>query len=313
MTDSPPGPMGCVLDPVATNETIISLMMDGKSPVCSDNAEIRGAWSRAKARGVVAVLLPRIQSKLFPNRKADYQRRGTCVGRGTYRAAWLSYLAAIESRKLIGRPVVLAYEPIYAGSRVEIGGGRISGDGAVGAYAAKWLSLFGTTERVRIGQYDLSTDSPEGREDLAVSWGSRGAGVPPEVEAECLKHTFDAHIAKNVEEQMDLLACGFAGAFCRGRLNGKRDENGMARPAGSGAHCEAVVGVFIGANGEDALLMQQSWGDQPAGPSFLKIKGGDDYKLPQGCYGIYADDQSAVWQSFAESWHFECPEGSQWR
>lgn len=315
MSEDTPGQMGCVIDQVATDAALVSMSASaGRSVVFGDSRpSLRGNWEAMKARGVTAILMPQLAEKYFPTRKADYQARGTCVGRGTYRAVWLSYLAALDRKVMPGRPIVVAYEPIYAGARVEVGRGRLgSDDGAVGAYAAQFVSQFGVCDRNRFGAIDLSVDSPQGREDLAVAWGAPGKGVPAEVEAACAKHRFDAHFAKNVTEQMDAVSAFFPGAFCRNRLNGPRDANGMSRPAGSGAHCEAVVGVFITPAGDDALLMQQSWGNQPSGPSVLKIKNHPDYQLPQGCYGITASDQARVFTNGAESWHFEPREGSAW-
>lgn len=309
MEDSP-GPMGCVLDEAITDSVTVAMQACGQDPIFTGSRpELAGNWSRLKSQGVKAVLLPRIASAYFPDRPADYQRRGTCVARGTYRAAWLSYLHSINAKLLPGKPIILAYEPIYGGSRVEIGKGRIGGDGSVGAWAADWLRLYGACERAKYQSADLSEDTPTGQESIAVEWGSNG--IPADVEAACKKHPFRTHRTLNVEQQMDAVSGGYAGAFCRGRLNGSRDKYGMSRPAGSGAHCEAVVGVFVAHNGEDAVLMQQSWGNQPSGPAVLKMQDGE-FPLPQGCYGLFASDQAAVWKNFAESWHFEPLENSSW-
>lgn len=304
--------LGCILDQAATEATIVRMQASGQQPLFGDVPQLRGTWDRLKARGVKAVLLPQLMDKYFPGRPADFQNgspgtrpapdEGTCVGRGTYRACMLSYLHAIDSRQIVGRPVVIAYEPIYAGSRTVIGGGRLRGGGSVGAWAAEWVSRYGCVSRHKCGSLSLE-DTPIGRTDLAAKWGRNG--VPISVMQTGANHRFDAHFAENVDQQLDCLAAGFAGAFCRSRLNGKRDQYGMSRPAGQGNHCEAVVGVFVGHNGEDAILMRQSWKDAPGGPSTLKLHGGETYQLPQGCYGIFADDQRNVWSRWAESWHFQ--------
>jgi hypothetical protein len=309
MTEPFIGPMGCVLDAAATEAVLVSMSADGGKPLFGDaRPSLKGYWSRLKAQGVTAVLMPKLMSKYFPNRKADYQKRGTCVARGTYRALMLSYLHAIDQKRILGRPVVIAYEPIYVGSRVDIGGGRLNGDGSVGAWAGKFASLLGTCERNRYGSVDLSVDDPEGREDLAVSWRA----LPAEVKAACALHRFDSHFAETIEDQKDALAAGFAGAYCRNRLNGNRDADGIARPAGSGAHCEALTGIAVAKNGEDVFLYQQSWGNQPGGPAVLKCRDGFEYELPQGCYGLYESDHKASMGQWSESWHFEAREGMQW-
>ena len=309
MTEPVFGPMGCILDPVATEAVLVAMSADGGKPIFGDaRPSLKGHWSRLKAQGVTHVLLTQLFTKYFPNRKADYQGRGTCVARGTYRSVNTSYLNAIDQKIILGRPAVIAYEPIYVGSRNEVGGGRLNGDGSVGAWAAKWVSMYGVCERNRYGAIDLSVDSPAGREDLAVSWRS----VPPEIKAACALHRFDAHYCETVEDQKDALAAKFAGAYCRNRLNGNRDADGIARPAGSGAHCEALVGIAVAKNGEDVFLYQQSWGSQPGGPAVLKLRDGYEYELPQGVYGLYESDHKASMGQFSESWHFECREGSQW-
>jgi hypothetical protein len=322
MTDQEPGPMGCYLDQAATEATLVRLISSGELPIFGDRPTLKGTWSRLKSRGVKAVLLPKLMEKYFPGRGADFQNgsrgakpapdEGTCVGRGTYKACNLSYLAALDSRQIPGRPVIIAYEPIYAGARMKIGKGRIRGGGAVGAWAGEFCSRYGTICRGDAGdggRWPLP-DTPIGRTDLASSWGRKG--LPEDITAACGQHKFEAHYCRSVEEQMDALAAGFAGAFCRGTLNGSRDKYGMSRPGRSGAHCEAVVGVFVAHNGEDAILMQNSWNNQPSGGSVLHIDGGERYELPQGVYGIMASDQRRVWKSFAESWHFQPGAQSAW-
>jgi hypothetical protein len=311
---------GALIDPAVTDATVISLMAAGNQPICGDNPGIKGSWSRLKARGVKAVLLPQLMTKYFPRRGADFQNgnrnaspapdTGTCVSRGTYRAAMLSYLQQIDSGNLYGKPTILAYEPIYGGGRMNIGKGRMgSGGGMYGGWAAEFLSRYGACARNRYGSIDLSVDDPIGRTDLARDWGNRG--VPKEVLEACV-HKFDAHLARTIDDQMDALACGFGGAFSRNVTGGQRDANGMSRLSAPAAHCECVVGVFVAHNGEDAILMQNSWKDQPGGGSALKMADGNEYLLPQGCYGVFSEDQARALKS-GESWHFELKQGNEWR
>jgi len=311
---------GALIDPAETDATVVSLMAAGGQPICGDNPSIKGAWSRLKARGVKSVLLPHLMTKYFPRRGADFQNgsknaspapdTGTCVARGTYRGAMLSYLRQIDEGAVYGKPVVLAYEPIYGGGRITIGKGRLGNSGGMyGGWAAEFVSRYGACARNRYGSIDISVDDPIGRTDLARDWGNRG--VPKEVLEAC-NHKFDAHLARTIDDQMDALACGFAGAFSRNVTGGKRDANGMSRLSEPAAHCECVVGVFVAYNGEDGVLMQNSWNSQPGGGTTLKMAGGYEYQLPQGCYGVFADDQARAMKS-GESWHFELKQGSEWR
>jgi len=111
---------------------------------------------------------------------------------------------------------------------------------------------------------------------------------------------------------MDCLACGFSGAMSGNVTGGERNQYGMSRLNSPAAHCETVVGVFVAQNGEDGVLRQNSWRDQPGGPQILKMANGREYPLPQGCYGVTASDQAKALRG-GESWHFECKEGSEWR
>lgn len=311
---------GALIDPAVTDATVTSLIAHGSQPIAGDNAAIKGMWNRLKARGAVCVMMPQLMTKYYPKRGADFQNgnrnaqpapdTGTCVSRGTYRACMLSYLHAIDTGKIYGRPAVLAFEPIYGGGRITIGKGRLgNGGGMYGGWAAEWVSRYGCCERNRYGNIDLSVDDPIGRTDLAREWGNRG--VPAEILA-ASKHKFDAHLARTIDDMMDCLACGFAGAMSGNVTGGERNQYGMSRLNSPAAHCETVVGVFVAQSGEDGVLRQNSWRDQPGGPQILKMANGREYPLPQGCYGVTASDQAKALRG-GESWHFECKEGSEWR
>lgn len=314
---------GCLIDPAVRDATVVSLVAAGRNPISDDNPAIRGAWGRLKARGVMAVMLPQLMFKFFPNRQNDFQNGsrsaqpapdgGTCVARGTYRATTLSYLRAIDERKIVGRPVIFAYEPIYGGGRVTIGKRRLGRSGGMyGGWAAEWASRFGMVDRNRFGLHDLSQDTAIGRTDLASDWGYNGP--PAEVIEAAKKHPFDAHLSRTADEAADCLACGFAGAFSRSWAGqGQRDQYGMVRPSPS-AHCETLCGIFQAYNGEDGFLHWQSWGQNtPSGNNQLKLKDGSTYTLPPGCYGVRRSDVEKAFQGNGESWHFECREGSQYR
>jgi hypothetical protein len=125
-------------------------------------------------------------------------------------------------------------------------------------------------------------------------------------------HKFDAHLARTIDDTLDVLACGFAGAMSSNLTGGPRDQYGMSRMSEPTGHCETVVGVFVAHNGEDGVLRQNSWKDSPSGPTTLNLANGQEYKLPQGCYGVTASDQEKALRG-GESWHFECKAGSEWR
>ena len=297
-------PSGCLLDPTIRD--------------AANNASINGEWERLKARGVQAVLMPHLMGKYFPGRRNDFQlaRRpprsdddpGSCVARGTYRAATMTMLRQIDEKQIVAKPVVLAYEFIYGYGRTVIGKSSLgNGGGMYGSMAAKTLSLHGAIPRAKYESTDLSVDNPFGRPDLARLWGTNRKGPPADLVAAANGHRFDAHLANTSAETADALACGFAGAFSRSwATTGKRDQNGMVRPTPS-AHCETLCGIFQAHNGEDGY-------NTPSGPNVLKLRDGSTYELPIGCSGVYRSDMDKAFRSGdAESWHFELREGSQWR
>ena len=76
----------------------------------------------------------------------------------------------------------LAPEVIYGGSRVEIGGGRIRGDGSIGAWAARWVRDYGVVPRGLHGSHDLRLYD----ENRCRDYGRRG--VPDDLEALAKEH-----------------------------------------------------------------------------------------------------------------------------
>lgn len=270
--------------------------------------ELKGFWQQCVSRGITGIFLQDAERELFgENRPADFQQRGTCVSRGTYRACQDSWLYSLARKGTIGRPVLIAYEPIYAGSRVNVGRGQLGGeDGSVGAWAAQYVHDYGLLERAVYGSVDLS----ESREDLAVAWGAPGRGVPGELLQASSPFRAISHKAENVEELADCIAAGYAVAFCSNTLWGDRDGSGMARPSGRGGHCEEVCGVFLTADGDLGFVRQQSWGVRPRGPDVLSCKGGAMKTLRQGAYGAYAADLQRALQQ-GEAWAFEIRTG--WR
>ena len=317
---------GCLLDPAIRDATVVRLLAEGKQPIFSNNNGIKGAWARAKARGVVAIILAPLMRKYFPNRKNDFQNggrnaqpapdHGTCVSRGTYRAAMLTMLRQIDEQQIVGKPGVLSYEFIYGYGRTVYGKSRLGNSGGMyGGWAAQVASLTGIPLRAKYESADLSADTPMGRTDLARQWGTDRRGPPADIIAAAKGHTFDAHLANTSEEVADALTCGFAGAFSRSWAGeGERDKNGMLRPSPS-AHCETLAGIFVAANGETGFLHWQSWGENvPSGNNKLKLADGSEYLLGPGEYGVYQSDVDRAFKSGdAESWHFEMREGSQWR
>ncbi len=180
---------------------------------------------------------------------------GACVGFGT--AAAVEHLMCVELAASGGtskefRPV--APEVIYAGSRVEIGGGRVRGDGSVGAWAAEFVRRYGVVPRGVFGALDLSRYSESVCRDLGRS------GVPAELEAVARKHPVQG--IANVRTWAEARAAvrnGYPVAVCsRQGFRLERDADGFCPPAGVWYHCMALVGVRGGDRPGGFLV--NSWG-----------------------------------------------------
>lgn len=312
------GPLGCIINEdytLAADQNIAqatgeSVFFDESPSV----AEFNGRWEYLKSRGVMGVFLFEGYEKIRSLVPHD-QRSGTCVGRGTHMAVQHSYYNALASGVAIGDgSIEIAWEPYYIGSRVYIGKSQLSGEGSVGAWAAEWAAgingIGGACLRQPYSNIDLTLTN----ERWAVANSNRGGGLPADILAACQKHTCRVHRVRNNKEIADSIASKFAVARCWNTLFGPRDSNGFSRPAGSGAHCEAVVGVFVMTNGKTGFVELNSWGEnQPSGPRTLKYAGGE-ILLPKGCYAVTEDDFLRAQQArFWEAWSFAFRKGEEFR
>jgi hypothetical protein len=158
------------------------------------------------------------------------------------REAWIKD----RERRLYGFEMT-ASEPVYALSRVEIGGQRGSyRDGSVGAWAAEAIQKYGTLsyrELARMNQGD-HYDSKRAKE-----WGAQG--LPDDLEPDAAKHTLaTTSLVTNFIDAAHLLENGYGIAVCSnvGFQNGRRgqtqrDEQGFASPSGTWNHCMFLCGV----------------------------------------------------------------------
>ena len=201
-------------------------------------------WEAAKA--VTGAVLPaRNQGQV-----------GACVGFGT--AAAVEHLMCVElaagsSSVREFRPV--APEAIYAGSRVEIGGGRVSGDGSIGAWAAEFVRRYGIVPRGKYAAFDLTSYSERTCREL----GRTGLGVELDAVAKTSPVRGTAIVA-NWNEARAAIRQGYPIAVCsRQGFRMERDRDGFCPPSGVWYHCMALVGVRGGARPGGFLV--NSWGD----------------------------------------------------
>jgi len=228
----------------------------------------------------------------FPNYVA--QEIGDCVSHG-YRTC-IDVLKCVQIA-LAGDHSLwtaeTATEPIYGGSRVEVGGGKIRGDGSVGAWAARWITMWGVLARMPYGTIDLTLYSGS----RAKQWGR--TGVPDELEPIAKEHPVQTvSLVQTYEEARDAIANGYPVAVCSNQgFTMTRDSEGFANPRGSWGHCMAFIAVDDGYR-RPGLLCQNSWGsdwitgpkrnDQPDGSFWVDAEvadrmlgGGDSFALSQ--------------------------------
>ncbi|GAB6185893.1 hypothetical protein [Thermopirellula anaerolimosa] len=258
--------------------------------ICADNGpeDLYAAAPHLKGvgEGVRAVLLDALRQAEGGWRPYRAQTRGTCVGRGGGRACdILQALKVAEGAQWRAR---ISSEIIYGFARVEIGGRRIRGDGAVVANAVEAVRRLGVLPR---GRYETESGPieipPEDDDGLAAQWGLRG--VPDELEPLCLRHLVRQWApVRNYAQARDAIAAGYvvwfgtSQAFWRS-LPARRDADGFLRPVGSTAHSWLAVGADDDRSRPHLILDNRSWGDGwVTGPEGA-------YPIPPGCYRADAE------------------------
>lgn len=184
---------------------------------------------------------------------------GSCVSFGTANA--IEYLIAgkiVHDRKTgvpAGEWKPLVQEAIYGGSRVEIGGGRISGDGSIGAWAAQFVQQWGVLPRDKYEGEDLTAYS----ESLCRKWGREG--VPAKYEELSKKSPVKgAALVKSFDEAEKAISQGYFIAVCSDQgFSMQRDNEGFCAPRGQWMHCMSFVGAKRG--NRPGLFIVNSWGD----------------------------------------------------
>ena len=167
----------------------------------------------------------------------DQNPVGSCVAFGTTYATETSLCVGIAQGDMANEFRSFSREVVYGGSRVQIGKGKIRGDGSVGAWAASFVNEYGNLPRDRYDGYDLREYSPS----TCREFGSRG------VPASLLPKTKDYPVSgiaqvRNGAEARKALANGYAIAVCSGIWQ----------------HCMAIDGYQSGKR--PAFHIVNSWG-----------------------------------------------------
>ncbi len=215
-----------------------------------------------------SVFLWQSYEKLFgkPPPSKDQSSIGSCVSFGTNTA--IEYTLATQIVLAKGSKEEfrhIAEEVTYGGSRVEIGGNRIRGDGSVGAWAAQFVQKWGIVARDKYAAVDLSVYS------VATCRKFGQSGVPDDLERLARERPVkDITLVKTWESAKKALASGYGIAICSGQgFSMQRDANGICRASGSWAHCMALGG-YTKINGKEYGHITNSWGANahtgPVGP-----------------------------------------------
>jgi hypothetical protein len=210
---------------------------------------------------------------------------GSCVSFGYGRASqdlMLIEIAKGEPEEWPGCEV--ATEPIYGGSRVEVGGGRISGDGSVGAWAAEWVRRWGILLRKVYGNYDLGKYS----ESRCRAWGQ--SGCPDDLEPIAKQHPVrTVGIVSNGDECWTAIGNGYPVPVCSGQGFTSRLVDGFCEASGSWAHCMTIRGRFVHPQRGKSFVIQNSWGGYLSGEPKTKDIHGKEIELPEGCFSTTAN------------------------
>jgi hypothetical protein len=192
----------------------------------------------------------------------DQKSVGCCVGFAA--ASAVEYLMCVQIAGDSGEGYRdLAAEIIYAGSRVEIGGGRVRGDGSVGAWAARFVSEYGVVPRGAFGRLDLRTYDERRCRELGR------LGVPDDLEPLAKKHPVRGVAqVKTWDECRAAIRNGYPVMVCSRQGFGlERDADGFCPARGTWYHAMAIVGVRGGERPGAFLL--NSWGPNAhSGPRF---------------------------------------------
>jgi hypothetical protein len=249
---------GCIEDPEACEEVRQSLPVGQR---CWEDTPAGKAFGVADVDGDVLLsdAAKLLLGRHLPAR--DQGNVGSCVGFGTVAA--IEYLMIAQAvAEGFGPDAIrdLSQEVVYAGSRVEIGKGRIRGDGSVGSWAAKFTTEYGVVCRDVHGPFDLRRYSS----DRCREWGRTGVPDPLEPVARLTPvkaFTFvrSAKDAAAAVRQRYTISVGSRRGF-GDRMPLTRDSDGFLSPRGDWGHCMAVIGVIGGRR--PGFLFTNSWGDR---------------------------------------------------
>lgn len=168
-------------------------------------------------------------------------------------------------------------ESIYGGSRVQIGGGRLRGQGgSYGSWVCEFAKQYGCVARQKYGNIDLSKYNV----NTVRAWAD--SGVPKEILEQSKLHPIKSFSRiNNYYEMIDSLANGYLGIICCNfGFTTVRDKDGFCNLEGVWPHAQCVCG-FDDTGARKGILIANSWGPY--------VQGIPRYDEPRGMYYVDAE------------------------
>jgi hypothetical protein len=265
-------------------------------------SNIKGS-STGKARSLVPIV-KEVMGKMYLLNQGSL---GSCVSFGTMGAA--STLLCVESKLGKINPIksLVAPEPIYGGSRVQILNGQLGyGDGSIGLAAANWLNEYCIL--LQENYSDLGIDLTHYDIERCRKWGNPGQGCPQALiekgKGKIIKYVCQVN---TFQEACDCIESGYTIIVCSNRLYSQvRDGKGFSYYNQNGGHCQHIIG-YINKGNNPGLLVVNSWSDYYTGGV------SDEIEMPQtSSYLIRPEDANAMF-SEGDSWVLISSEGMELR
>lgn len=182
-------------------------------------------------------------------------------------------------------------EPLYHGSRIIIGGGRIRGDGSLCSWVAKFMKDYGTLTMEKHGKIDLTFYSP----DRCRKWG-RNSGYPKTLISLSKEHpVLSIHRVKSWGECIDALYNRMPIIVgSRYGYSNSTDRDNFSRQNTSWSHAMLIAGFDDSVRRKYGVIVN-SWGSR-----WIR-QNGKKGEIPLGSF-----------KSDAENIHKMCANGDAW-
>jgi hypothetical protein len=229
---------------------------------------------KGSGKGKIVLLNKFFEEVIAAPLKPHYQEIGDCVSHAFGLGVDVLTSVRMQMFNLPEKWITkCATEIIYAGSRIEVGKGRVRGDGSMGVWASQFIKEWGVLLRQTYlnGKYDYTDYSGSVARRLGKT------GVPDKLEPLCREHPVKTcSIVRSWEECRDAVANGYPVAMCSNLgFNTRRDKDGfLTRSRRPWYHAMVILGIDD-AYKRSGALVQNSWGsnwvsgptrhDQPAG------------------------------------------------